>query len=70
MEIKNLSSFATIKKAINEEIERQKKILEAGGSVALETYGTAVAEKYSWSYRWKPARSKEASARLSLFSGT
>ncbi|MEK7624669.1 MAG: Asp-tRNA(Asn)/Glu-tRNA(Gln) amidotransferase subunit GatB [Patescibacteria group bacterium] len=60
VEIKNLNSFATIKKAINEEIERQKKILEAGGSVAQETYGTAVAKNIA-GVTVGSQRSKEAS---------
>jgi aspartyl-tRNA(Asn)/glutamyl-tRNA(Gln) amidotransferase subunit B len=37
VEIKNLNSFKFVRKALNFEIERQKEILERGGSVTQET---------------------------------
>jgi len=39
VEIKNLNSFRVVEQAVDYEIKRQKKILEAGKSVAQETRG-------------------------------
>jgi len=36
-EIKNLNSFHSVRKALEYEIDRQKKILESGGEVIQET---------------------------------
>jgi aspartyl-tRNA(Asn)/glutamyl-tRNA(Gln) amidotransferase subunit B len=44
VEIKNLNSFKAVEKALEYEIERQKKILESGKKIAQETRG------------WDPAR--------------
>ena len=53
-ELKNLNSFRFVEKAINYEIERQKEVLEDGGSVVQETrlYDSDLDET-------RPMRSKE-----------
>jgi aspartyl-tRNA(Asn)/glutamyl-tRNA(Gln) amidotransferase subunit B len=53
-ELKNLNSFRFVEKAINYEIERQKEVLQEGGSVAQETrlYDSELDET-------RPMRSKE-----------
>jgi len=39
IEVKNMNSFRSVERAVAHEIERQAGILEAGGSLALETRG-------------------------------
>ena len=63
-EVKNVNSFRFIREALEYEIERQNEVLEAGGKVTQETrlYNANEGKTYGM-------RSKEAGARLPLFSG-
>lgn len=48
-EVKNINSFKFVKKAIEFEVERQKKVLESGGIIVQETklFNSATGETYS-----------------------
>lgn len=52
-ELKNMNSFTNIEKAVRAEIVRQKKILEAGGTIEQETRGWDVEKEVSVSQRSK-----------------
>jgi aspartyl-tRNA(Asn)/glutamyl-tRNA(Gln) amidotransferase subunit B len=52
-EVKNLNSFRALERAILYEIERQGKILEAGGTVQQETLGWSEARGETYSQRSK-----------------
>lgn len=63
VEVKNLNSFHAVKMALEYEIERQRKILEAGGTIDQETMGwdeargiTVVqrSKEYAHDYRYFP----------------
>jgi aspartyl-tRNA(Asn)/glutamyl-tRNA(Gln) amidotransferase subunit B len=63
VEIKNLNSFRSVKMALEYEIERQRKILEAGGTIEQETMGWDEArgvtvvqrtKEYAHDYRYFP----------------
>lgn len=62
VEIKNLNSFRAMERAVAYEIERQKEILENGGSVLQETRGWDEAKQATFSQR-----SKEGSADYRYF---
>lgn len=53
VEIKNISSFRSVERAINFEIARQQKILEDGGSIVKETRGWDDAKGVTFSQRKK-----------------
>jgi aspartyl-tRNA(Asn)/glutamyl-tRNA(Gln) amidotransferase subunit B len=53
VEIKNLNSFRFMEKALAYEIERQVKLVEAGGTVEQETVGWNEAEGHTYSQRSK-----------------
>jgi len=53
VEIKNLNSFKAVERAIDYEIERQKKILESGGKVLQETRGWDGTKEITFSQREK-----------------
>jgi aspartyl-tRNA(Asn)/glutamyl-tRNA(Gln) amidotransferase subunit B len=53
-ELKNINSFRALHRAILYEVERQKQVLEAGGTVEQETRGWSDAEQRTF-----PQRSKE-----------
>ncbi len=52
-EVKNLNSFRALERAIEYEIKRQSKILEAGGTVEQETLGWSEARGETYSQRSK-----------------
>lgn len=52
-EVKNLNSFRALERAIDYEIERQSKILAAGGTVEQETLGWSEARGKTYSQRSK-----------------
>ncbi len=52
-EVKNLNSFRALERAITYEIERQSRILEAGGKVDQETLGWSEARGQTYSQRSK-----------------
>ncbi len=63
VEVKNLNSFRSVKLALEYEIERQRKILEAGGTIYQETMGWDEArgvtvvqrtKEYAHDYRYFP----------------
>lgn len=53
VEIKNLNSFKAVRKALEYEIERQKKILKKGGEIVQETRGWDDKKEITFSQRWK-----------------
>ena len=53
VEIKNLNSFKAVERAIDYEIERQKKILESGGKILQETRGWDATKEITFSQREK-----------------
>jgi aspartyl-tRNA(Asn)/glutamyl-tRNA(Gln) amidotransferase subunit B len=53
VEVKNLNSFRFVDKAINFELERQKKLLEKGVIPAQETRGWSEADKATITQRYK-----------------
>ena len=53
VEVKNLNSFRTVGKAIEYEVERQTKVLEAGDSVVQETRGWDESKQETFSQREK-----------------
>lgn len=53
VEIKNLNSFRSVERAIEYEIERQRKILEAGGKITQETRGWHDTKQITFSQRSK-----------------
>ena len=53
VEIKNLNSFRTMERGIIYELERQAKVLDAGGKVEQETLGWNEAEQRTYSMRSK-----------------
>jgi aspartyl-tRNA(Asn)/glutamyl-tRNA(Gln) amidotransferase subunit B len=53
VEIKNLNSFRFLEKAINYELDRQKKILEKNGTVKQETRGWSEKNQKTYSQRLK-----------------
>jgi len=53
VEIKNLNSFRAVEKALDYEIERQRKILEAGKEIAQETRGWSDSKGITISQREK-----------------
>jgi aspartyl-tRNA(Asn)/glutamyl-tRNA(Gln) amidotransferase subunit B len=53
VEIKNLNSFRFMEKAMSYEIERQVRLMEAGGTVVQETLGWNEAEAHTYSQRSK-----------------
>ncbi len=52
-EVKNLNSFRAMEDAINYEIERQSKLIEAGGTVDQETMGWDEAKSQTYTMRGK-----------------
>ncbi|HEX2698403.1 MAG TPA: Asp-tRNA(Asn)/Glu-tRNA(Gln) amidotransferase subunit GatB, partial [Anaerolineales bacterium] len=52
-EVKNLNSFRALERAIDYEVNRQSKILEAGGTVEQETLGWSEARGETYSQRSK-----------------
>lgn len=62
VEIKNLNSFNAMERAVRYEIERQKKLLEEGGTVEQQTLGWDEAKQATFSQR-----SKEGSADYRYF---
>src|SRR2546427_3509890 len=52
-ELKNINSFRALHRAILFEVERQKQVLESGGSVGQETRGWSEAEQRPFSQRSK-----------------
>jgi aspartyl-tRNA(Asn)/glutamyl-tRNA(Gln) amidotransferase subunit B len=52
-EVKNLNSFRALERAVEYEVERQGKILEAGGKVEQETLGWSEARGATYSQRSK-----------------
>jgi aspartyl-tRNA(Asn)/glutamyl-tRNA(Gln) amidotransferase subunit B len=53
VEVKNLNSFRALEEAIRYEIERQRHVLEEGGTVVQETRGWDDAKKRTYSQRGK-----------------
>ena len=53
VEVKNLNSFRTVGRAIEYEVERQTKVLEAGDSVVQETRGWDESKQETFSQREK-----------------
>ncbi|MDD5760720.1 MAG: Asp-tRNA(Asn)/Glu-tRNA(Gln) amidotransferase subunit GatB, partial [Candidatus Pacebacteria bacterium] len=53
VEVKNLNSFRAVEKAIDFEIQRQKKALEQGEKVVQETRGWDDEKGITYSQRWK-----------------
>ena len=62
VEIKNLNSFNAMERAVRYEIERQRKVLEKGGSVQQQTLGWDEAKQATF-----PQRVKEGSADYRYF---
>jgi aspartyl-tRNA(Asn)/glutamyl-tRNA(Gln) amidotransferase subunit B len=52
-ELKNINSFRALHRAIKYEVERQRQLLEGGGSVVQETRGWSEAEQRTFSQRSK-----------------
>ena len=52
-ELKNINSFRALHRAILFEVERQRQVLESGGTVAQETRGWSEAEQRTFSQRSK-----------------
>ncbi|HKW60784.1 MAG TPA: Asp-tRNA(Asn)/Glu-tRNA(Gln) amidotransferase subunit GatB [Candidatus Dormibacteraeota bacterium] len=52
-ELKNINSFRALHRAIIYEVERQRQVLEGGGTVAQETRGWSEAEQRTFSQRSK-----------------
>ena len=53
VEIKNMNSFRNLERALNYEIERQRKVLESGGTIVQETRGWDEATATTLSQRSK-----------------
>jgi len=52
-ELKNINSFRALQRAIAFEVERQRQVLESGGTVAQETRGWSESEQRTFSQRSK-----------------
>jgi aspartyl-tRNA(Asn)/glutamyl-tRNA(Gln) amidotransferase subunit B len=52
-ELKNINSFRALHRAIGYEVERQKQVLESGGTVEQETRGWSEAEQRTFGQRSK-----------------
>ncbi len=52
-ELKNINSFRALQRAIAFEVERQKQVLESGGTVVQETRGWSESEQRTFSQRSK-----------------